>query len=335
MNDPLRNFLDKIKPSFQGKGGLSYYFPIFDVIENLFYSSDKRTKGLTHVRDGSDIQRIMVVVWLATFPTMFAGMYNLGYQSLNAIEQLTLANTAFEKDWHWPLITFFTSLNPNSFMDCLVYGAIYFIPIYVVVFAVGIGCELIFALIRRHEVSEGAFVTTVLFSLSCPPNAPLWQCALGIAVGLVIGKEIFGGTGKNFLNPALTGRAFLYFAYPASWSGDMSWVAVDGYTAATILGTAAQDGYQNLAYTWNNAFLGFYSRFHWRNFNFSNISWFSYSSLYKGCLLENSPWSRHRYNFYKLFIQYRWKRNQSHVFYAFLVAHGNWWICFWLSLHGY
>ena len=138
MNDPLRNFLDKIKPSFQGKGGLSYYFPIFDVIENLFYSSDKRTKGLTHVRDGSDIQRIMVVVWLATFPTMFAGMYNLGYQSLNAIEQLTLANTAFEKDWHWPLITFFTSLNPNSFMDCLVYGAIYFIPIYAVVFAVGI-----------------------------------------------------------------------------------------------------------------------------------------------------------------------------------------------------
>ena len=95
------------------------------------------------------------------------------------------------------------------------------------------------------------------FALSCPPNAPLWQCALGIAVGLVIGKEIFGGTGKNFLNPALTGRAFLYFAYPASWSGDMSWVAVDGYTAATILGTAAQDGYQSLAYTWNNAFLGF------------------------------------------------------------------------------
>ena len=214
MKDPLRNFLDKIKPTFQGKGGLSYYFPIYDVIENLFYSSDKRTKGLTHVRDGSDIQRIMVVVWLATFPTMFAGMYNLGYQSLNAIEQLTLANTAFEKDWHWPLITFFTSLNPNSFMDCLVYGAIYFIPIYVVVFAVGIGCELIFALIRRHEVSEGAFVTTVLFALSCPPNAPLWQAALGIAVGLVIGKEIFGGTGKNFLNPALTGRAFLYFAYP-------------------------------------------------------------------------------------------------------------------------
>ena len=257
MKDPLRNFLDKIKPSFQGKGGLSYYFPIFDVIENLFYSSDKRTKGLTHVRDGSDIQRIMVVVWLTTFPTMFAGMYNLGYQSLNAIEQLTLANTAFEKDWHWPLITFFTSLNPNNFMDCLVYGAIYFIPIYVVVFVVGIGCELIFALIRRHEVSEGAFVTTVLFALSCPPNAPLWQCALGIAVGLVIGKEIFGGTGKNFLNPALTGRAFLYFAYPASWSGDMSWVAVDGYTAATILGTAAQEGYQSLAYTWNNAFLGF------------------------------------------------------------------------------
>lgn len=256
MKDPLRKYLDKLKPSFEGKGPLSYYFPVFDVIENLFYSSDKRTSGLTHIRDGSDIQRIMVVVWLATFPTMFAGMYNLGYQSLAAIEQINLVGGSFEKDWHWPLITFFSGMNPNNILDCITYGAVYFIPIYIVVFAVGIACEIVFALIRRHEISEGAFVTTVLFALSCPPNAPLWQAALGIIVGLVIGKEIFGGTGKNFLNPALTGRAFLYFAYPASWSGDMSWVAVDGYTAATMLGVAAQEGYASFNYSWSEAFLG-------------------------------------------------------------------------------
>ena len=116
---------------------------------------------------------------------------------------------------------------------------------------------MIFAVIRKHEISEGAFVTTILFALSCPPDAPLWQVALGISVGLVIGKEIFGGTGKNFLNPALTGRAFLYFAYPASWSGDMAWVAVDGYTAATMLGMSAQESYMNMSYTWSDAFLGF------------------------------------------------------------------------------
>ena len=102
---------------------------------------------------------------------------------------------------------------------------VYFIPIYVTVFVVGIACEAIFATIRRHEINEGAFVSTVLFSLSCPPDIPLWQAASGIAFGIVVGKELFGGTGKNFLNPALTGRAFIYFAYPTELSGDMVWIS--------------------------------------------------------------------------------------------------------------
>ena len=258
MSDPLRNLFDKSKPLFEGKGRFARFFPLFDVFENLFYSSERKTSGLTHVRDGSDIQRVMVVVWLATFPTMFFGMYNIGYQALAALEAINLAGAEHIKDWHWPLVQLFSGLDPNSILDCIAYGAIYFIPIYLVTFFVGIAWEMVFAVVRQHEISEGAFVTTVLFALSCPPDAPLWQVALGISVGLVIGKEIFGGTGKNFLNPALTGRAFLYFAYPASWSGDMSWVAVDGYTAATMLGISAQDGYANMpdAFTWSNAFFG-------------------------------------------------------------------------------
>lgn len=258
MSDPLRNLFDKSKPLFEGKGRFARFFPLFDVFENLFYSSERKTSGLTHVRDGSDIQRVMVVVWLATFPTMFFGMYNIGYQALAALEAINLAGADHIKDWHWPLVQLFSGLDPNSILDCIAYGAIYFIPIYLVTFFVGIAWEMVFAVVRQHEISEGAFVTTVLFALSCPPDAPLWQVALGISVGLVIGKEIFGGTGKNFLNPALTGRAFLYFAYPASWSGDMSWVAVDGYTAATMLGISAQDGYANMpdAFTWSNAFFG-------------------------------------------------------------------------------
>ena len=258
MSDPLRNLFDKSKPLFEGKGRFARFFPLFDVFENLFYSSERKTSGLTHVRDGSDIQRVMVVVWLATFPTMFFGMYNIGYQALAALEAINLAGAEHIKDWHWPLVQLFSGLDPNSILDCIAYGAIYFIPIYLVTFFVGIAWEMVFAVVRQHEISEGAFVTTILFALSCPPDAPLWQVALGISVGLVIGKEIFGGTGKNFLNPALTGRAFLYFAYPASWSGDMSWVAVDGYTAATMLGISAQDGYANMpdAFTWSNAFFG-------------------------------------------------------------------------------
>ena len=258
MSDPLRNLFDKSKPLFEGKGRFARFFPLFDVFENLFYSSERKTSGLTHVRDGSDIQRVMVVVWLATFPTMFFGMYNIGYQALAALEAINFSGAEHIKDWHWPLVQLFSGLDPNSILDCIAYGAIYFIPIYLVTFFVGIAWEMVFAVVRQHEISEGAFVTTVLFALSCPPDAPLWQVALGISVGLVIGKEIFGGTGKNFLNPALTGRAFLYFAYPASWSGDMSWVAVDGYTAATMLGISAQDGYANMpdAFTWSNAFFG-------------------------------------------------------------------------------
>ena len=140
----------------------------------------------------------------------------------------------------------------------MIYGAVYFIPIYMVTFIAGGFWEVLFASVRGHEINEGFFVTSILFALICPPDIPLWQVALGIRFGVVIGKEVFGGTGKNFLNPALTGRAFLFFAYPAELSGDAVWTAVDGYTGATMLSVAATSGMeavqQNL--TWFDAFIG-------------------------------------------------------------------------------
>jgi Na+-transporting NADH:ubiquinone oxidoreductase subunit B len=144
----------------------------------------------------------------------------------------------------------------------MIHGAAYFLPVYIVTFAVGIAWEMIFAVVRGHEVNEGFFVTSILFALIVPPDIPLWQVALGISFGVVIGKEVFGGTGKNFLNPALTGRAFLFFAYPAQISGDSVWTAVDGFSGATALSQAASDSYLTMQtafgqqITWMDAFVG-------------------------------------------------------------------------------
>lgn len=252
---PLRNFLDNLKPKFKKGGTLERWFPLFDVFENLFYSTDKRTFGSVHVRDTSDIQKIMVVVWISTFPAMFYGMYNIGFQALTAIEAI---GSIPEGDWHSIFINILCNYNPNSIFDCIWYGACFFIPIYAVTFLVGIFWEVVFSIVRGHEINEGAFVTTVLFALCCPPDAPLWQVALGISFGIVIAKEIFGGTGKNFLNPALAGRAFLYFAYPLTWSGDSVWVALDGYSAPTLLAIGAEEGLQGIesTYSWAEAFIG-------------------------------------------------------------------------------
>ena len=166
---------------------------------------------------------------------------------------------AAQQDWQIGLIGMLAGFDPGSVWDNFVHGAAYFLPIYLVTFVVGGAWEVLFASIRRHEVNEGFFVTSVLFALTCPPSVPLWQVALGISFGVVIGKEVFGGTGKNFLNPALTGRAFMFFAYPAQMSGDAVWTAVDGYTGATPLANAAAGGVDQIVsggVSWMSAFLG-------------------------------------------------------------------------------
>jgi Na+-transporting NADH:ubiquinone oxidoreductase subunit B len=149
--------------------------------------------------------------------------------------------------------------DPQSFYDCFVLGLLYLLPIYAVTMAAGGFWEILFAGIRNHEINEGFFVTSLLYTLILPATIPLWQVAIGISFGVVIGKEVFGGTGKNFLNPALVGRAFLYFAYPAQISGDAVWTAVDGFSGATALGISATEGISGVidsGLTWTEAFLG-------------------------------------------------------------------------------
>ena len=251
----LRKYMDRIAPDFRPGGRHAYWYPLFDAAENLVFSSRATTAGAPHIRDGVDMQRIMVLVWLATFPTMFWGMYNLGWQANQALEAL---GGAAQPGWRGVLIELLAGYDPNSWWDCLWHGAVYFVPIYVVTFLVGGFWEILFAVVRRHEINEGFFVTSVLFALACPPSVPLWQVALGISFGIVFGKEIFGGTGKNFVNPALTGRAFLYLAYPASWAGDSIWVVADGHTSATGLAIGVTEGITGIEqqYSWFDACIG-------------------------------------------------------------------------------
>jgi len=262
MKEWLRSVNESIKPKFMPGGAQAKWFPIYDAIENFIFSSTNKTTNPIHVRDSIDIQRIMVIVWLAAFPAMFFGMYNVGSQTLDYLSLVGSSNT---NDWHHVLINL-VGYSSDSFLTKMWVGAIYFIPIYAVTFAVGILWEILFAVVRKHEINEGLFVSSILFALSCPPDLPLWQAAMGITFGIVIGKEVFGGTGKNFLNPALTGRAFLYFGYPSQLSGDKVWIAglsdtgitPEGFSGATPLGYAAEDGLQGLTdnFSWLDAFLG-------------------------------------------------------------------------------
>ncbi len=252
---PLRRLLDRIGESFRPGAPLAKWHPLYEAVDTIFYTPGKVTRGVPYVRDGVDLKRIMITVWLATFPAMFYGMYNVGHQA-----NLVLAATGLPADpgWRGFAIELLAGYSPDSLWDCLWHGAIYFLPIYLVAFVVGGFWEVLFAIRRGHEINEGFFVTSILFALSCPPALPLWQAALGISFGVVIGKEVFGGTGKNFLNPALAGRAFLYFAYPAELSGDGVWTVVDGYTAATPLSVAAAEGMQAVRaqLSWMDAFFG-------------------------------------------------------------------------------
>ncbi|MEM1142247.1 MAG: NADH:ubiquinone reductase (Na(+)-transporting) subunit B [Pseudomonadota bacterium] len=250
----LRKWLDGIEPHFEDGGRYARFYPLYEAIDTIFYKPASVTRATAHVRDGVDLKRIMITVWLAAFPAMFYGMYNLGYQ---ANEVLALTGGSLD-GWRGSIIAALAGHDSSSVWHNMLFGALYFLPIYAVTFIVGGFWEVLFAIKRGHEVNEGFFVTSILFALVCPPDVPLWQAALGISFGVVIGKEVFGGTGKNFLNPALTGRAFLYFAYPAQMSGDAVWTAIDGYSGATPLGVIAADGMTALQsqYTWFDAFIG-------------------------------------------------------------------------------
>ncbi|MGI3130974.1 MULTISPECIES: NADH:ubiquinone reductase (Na(+)-transporting) subunit B [Halopseudomonas] len=254
----LRSFLDKIEHNFEKGGKHEKWYALYEAVDTFFYRPGSVTKTTAHVRDGLDLKRMMITVWLCTFPVIFYGMYNIGFQA-NSIYAGNPDLLASQDNWRLALIAMFAGFDPASLWDNLIHGAAYFLPVYAVTFLVGGFWEVLFASIRKHEVNEGFFVTSILFALIVPPSIPLWQVALGISFGVVIGKEVFGGTGKNFLNPALTGRAFLFFAYPAQMSGDAVWTAVDGFAGATALSMAASGGVEQViasGITWWDAFYG-------------------------------------------------------------------------------
>ena len=251
-----RQFLDKLHPHFSKGGRLEKLYPVYEMVDTFLYSPSDVTSGATHVRDAVDLKRVMTYVWIAALPCMFMALLNTGYQANLAMETLGLQEVPGWRGW---IVNLFGH-NPYNPLSDIVHGAMFFFPVYIVTLVAGGTWEVLFAVVRKHDVNEGFFVSSILFALTLPPSTPLWMVALGISFGVVIGKEVFGGTGKNFLNPALTGRAFLYFAYPAAMSGDAGWTAVDGFAGATALGHAAIGGVtaiREAGISWWATFVGF------------------------------------------------------------------------------
>ena len=206
----LRKFLDNVEKQILSNNKLKKFHPLYDALDTFLYSPNTQTQEAPYVRDAIDLKRTMIIVVLALLPSFLFGVYNVGLQS--------------------------PDLSNKSVIDCFVFGLYRVLPMYLVVFGVGGLCEAIFAVIRKHEINEGFLVTGFLIPLTMPPTVPLWMLAVATVFGVVIGKEIFGGTGYNIFNPALTARAFLFFAYPSKMSGDLPWVyAADGITKATPL----------------------------------------------------------------------------------------------------
>ncbi len=252
----LRDLLDQAEPLFHKGGRLEKFYALYEAADTFLYTPGRVTDGPTHVRDGIDLKRTMITVVVALVPCIFMAMWNTGYQVNLAMQQMGAATTG---EWRGIIIDILgIGYNPHNPLANVFHGFLYFFPVFLVCNMVGGLWEGLFAMVRKHEINEGFLVTGMLFPLTLPPTIPLWQVAIGISFGVVIGKEVFGGTGKNFLNPALTGRAFLYFAYPVEITGDAVWVAVDGFTYATPLGAAAADGMAAVtgAVTWTQAFLG-------------------------------------------------------------------------------
>ena len=260
-----REFLDKLHPHFVKGGKFEKLYPVYEMVDTFLYSPPDVTTGSAQVRDAIDLKRVMTYVWIAALPCMLMAFFNTGYQANAAMQALGVAEVPGWRGW---IVNLFGH-NPYNPLSNLVHGAMYFLPVYIVTLVAGGLWEVLFSVVRKHDVNEGFFVSSILFALTLPPTIPLWQVALGISFGVVIGKEVFGGTGKNFLNPALTGRAFLYFAYPAAMSGDSVWTAVDGFSGATALGHAAIGGVQGI--------------------NAAGISWFStFFGLEQGSMGETS-----------------------------------------------
>ncbi len=250
----LLEILENQKPKFEKGGKLEKFYALYEALDTFIFTPDHVTKSNAHVRDSIDLKRTMITVAAALVPCVLMACYNTGLQTHLAAETSGLAING----WRANLLTMLgLQLSSASIIANFLMGLLYFLPVYIVTMAVGGMWEVLFASVRGHEVNEGFVVSGLLFPLTLPPTIPLWQVAVGISFGVVIGKEVFGGTGRNIFNPALMARAFLFFAYPAQISGDAVWTALDGYTGATALSQAAAGGVTAIKYDWMSSFLGF------------------------------------------------------------------------------
>ena len=239
----LRRLLDRQAHHFEPGGRLEKLAALWEAQDTFLYTPGQVTAGPSHVRDGIDLKRMMMTVVIALAGCVYMAFYNTGYQANLAIG----AGAPLLDTWQTAAVEALgLGFASDDWLACVVHGGLYYLPVLVVTFGVGGLWEMLFAAVRGHEVSEGFLVTGMLFPLIMPPTVPLWQVALGVTFGVVVGKEIFGGTGMNVMNPALVGRAFLFFAYPAEHSGDTVWVAAqtsaDGVSGATLLARATLGG---------------------------------------------------------------------------------------------
>ncbi len=259
----LRQLLDRAGAPFHKGGRLERLFPLYEAVDTFFFAPGDRTTTGAHVRDAMDLKRMMILVVVSLVPCVLMALHNTGLQANLVIDP---ARPELLEGWRHALLQGLgIGYDPSSVFANTAHGALYFLPLYVVTMVVGLTWEVLFAVVRGIEVNEGFFVTGLLYPLILPADLPLWMAALGISFGVVIAKEVFGGTGMNFINPALAARAFVFFAYPSEMSGDAVWVAVapearvDGWTAATPL-AEMRLGYgpiESQGLSWWDAFLGF------------------------------------------------------------------------------
>jgi Na+-transporting NADH:ubiquinone oxidoreductase subunit B len=244
----IRKLSNKLAPTFEKGGKLELFYPLYEVLDTFFLTPVTRTEKGPHIRDKIDSKRYMITVVVALIPAILIGIYNIGLQA-NLAKGIQV-----------------------TFLENFLFGFLKMLPVIIVTYAVGLFWELVFAIVRKHEMNEGFFVTGILFVLILPPTIPLWQVAIAITFGVIIGKEVFGGTGMNIFNPALTARAFIFFAYPGKISGDKVWTAVDyakdalvdGFSGATPLlvassgdaGQSASNLVQTAGYNWQEMFIG-------------------------------------------------------------------------------
>ncbi len=257
MSKFLERYLQALEPHFKPGGRLARWYPLYEATDSFFMGSRLTTATAPHIRDAIDFKRIMTVVIIALIPCVLMALWNTGYQANLALQSMGI-DTA--PGWRGAILAATTGVSPAGLAANILHGSLYFFPIYLVCVGVGSIWESVFNLIRGHEFSEAFLVTSLLLPLTLPATIPLWQVAVGVSFGVIFAKEAFGGVGRNFMNPALTSRAFLFFAYPGQMSGDGVWVGVDGFSRATPLSALAAAPEGNplavLDYSWWDAFIG-------------------------------------------------------------------------------